>query len=141
MSYWVFWLNCFIVCLVLEAIVPGLVCIWFAAGSFAALILSFILPFWLQIIFFICVSLLAIIWARPYIKKHVNNSAVATNLDMVIGKEAIVTEEIDNLHSAGAAVVSGKTWTARSEDDTVIPAGEHVTVLRIEGVKLIVSNN
>ena len=139
MSYWVFWLVCFVLFLIMEAIIPGLVCIWFAAGAMAALALSFFLPLWLQLIFFIVVSLVTLFAARPFIKRSVNSTAVPTNLDMVIGKEAVVTEDIDNLRGTGAAVVSGKTWTARSSDDSPIPAGKHVEIIRIEGVKLIVS--
>jgi membrane protein implicated in regulation of membrane protease activity len=58
---------------------------------------------------------------------------------MVIGKDAVVTEGIDNLHAKGAVLLDGKTWTARmdQESETADP-GETVRVLRIEGVKLIV---
>ena len=34
--------------------------------------------------------------------------------------------------------IDGKTWTARSEDGNIIPAGEQVEVVRMEGVKLFV---
>ena len=43
--------------------------------------------------------------------------------------------------SGGAVYVGGKTWTARSEGDEIIPAGAQVTVTRIEGVKLLVKND
>ena len=58
---------------------------------------------------------------------------------MVIGKDAIVTEGIDNLHAKGAVLLDGKTWTARMDRETEkAEKGETVRVLRIEGVKLIV---
>jgi membrane protein implicated in regulation of membrane protease activity len=51
----------------------------------------------------------------------------------------VVREAIDNLHGTGAVAVDGKVWTARTADDSVVvPAGETVTAVRIEGVKLIV---
>ena len=62
----------------------------------------------------------------------------ATNLDRVIGQTASVTETVDNRHSSGAVYVDGKTWTARSADGSVIPAGTQVAVQRMEGVKLFV---
>ena len=40
--------------------------------------------------------------------------------------------------SVCAAKVNGAVWSARSADDSVIPAGKTVTVKAIEGVKLIV---
>ena len=56
----------------------------------------------------------------------------------VLGRTARVTETIDNDSAAGAVYVDGKTWTARSADGTVLPAGSRVEVRRMEGVKLIV---
>ena len=52
--------------------------------------------------------------------------------------KAVVSEEINNLTGAGAVSVDGKTWTARSETEEVIPKGTVVKVLRIEGVKVFV---
>lgn len=39
----------------------------------------------------------------------------------------------------GAVYVDGKTWTARTVDEEIIPEGQLVKAERIEGVKLIVS--
>ena len=47
-------------------------------------------------------------------------------------------EGIDNLAGTGAVQVFGQTWTARSAGGETIPAGSKVTILRIEGVKLLV---
>lgn len=57
---------------------------------------------------------------------------------MTIGKECRVTETINNIAGTGAVYVDGKTWTARSGNDEIIEAGELVSPIRIEGVKLIV---
>ncbi len=78
-------------------------------------------------------------YTRPLVKKYVNNKVEPTNADIVIGKECRVTERIDNIAGTGAVYVDGKTWTARSEDDTPIAEGELVTAVRIDGVKLIVA--
>ena len=63
----------------------------------------------------------------------------AVDADVVIGKDAFVTERIDNLHAQGAVMLDGKVWTARMvQEQETAEAGETVRVLRIEGVKLIV---
>ena len=72
-------------------------------------------------------------------KKYINGRTQPTNADMLIGQECLVTEDIDNLTGRGAVAVGGKVWTARAETDVPIPAGTAATVLRIEGVKLIVT--
>ena len=47
--------------------------------------------------------------------------------------------DINNLKGEGQVVINGLEWTARSSDDTIIfRTGDVVTVVGIEGVKLIV---
>ncbi len=134
------WLVAMVALLVVEAVVPGLVSIWFALGALAALISAlFHAPIWLQLVWFLAVSILALVLTRPLVKKYVNSRVTPTNADMVIGKDAVVTERIDNLHAKGAVLLDGKTWTARMDTDSrCAEVGETVRVLRIEGVKLIV---
>ena len=136
----VFWLIAMVVLLVIEAVVPGLISIWFALGALAALISAlFHAPIWLQIVWFVAVSVIALVLTRPLVRKYVNGRITPTNADMVIGKDAVVTEAIDNLHARGAVLLDGKTWTARMDrEDETAKTGETVRVLRNEGVKLIV---
>lgn len=135
-----FWLVAMVALLAVEAAVPGLVSIWFAVGALAALMSAlFGAPVWLQLAWFVIVSLLSLWLTRPLVKKYVNGRVQPTNADVLIGKDAVVTESIDNVNGLGAVKVRGQVWTARSEKETgLIPEGEIVRVLRIEGVKLIV---
>ncbi len=140
LQYPVFWLAATVVLLVIEALVPGLISIWFAIGALAALISAlFHAPFWLQIVWFLVVSVLTLVLTRPLVRKYVNSRVTPTNADRNIGKDAIVTEEIDNLRAKGAVLLDGKTWSARMADEKAYAdVGETVRVLRIEGVKLVV---
>ena len=128
------WLVAMIVLLIIEGIVPGLVSIWFAIGAFAAMISAILgAPLWLQVLWFFAVSILTLCLTRPFAKKYVNSRATPTNADMLIGKECVVTEAIDNV------TVGGKVWTARTEEpDGKAETGKVMTVVKIEGVKLIV---
>ena len=136
----VIWLIAMVILLVVEAMVPGLISIWFAIGALAALISAlFHAPVWLQLVWFFAISILTLVLTRPFVKKYVNSRVTPTNADVVIGKDAVVTERIDNLHAQGAVMLDGKVWTARTEKEQVtVEADETVRVLRIEGVKLIV---
>ena len=137
----VVWLIAMIVLLIVEAVVPGLISIWFALGALAALIAAALhAPMWLQLVWFFVVSIAALVLTRPLAKKYVNSRVKPTNADMILGKECVVTEEIDNIRGTGAVTVGGKVWTARMENDGETAAvGEVLKTLRIEGVKLIVS--
>ena len=122
-----------------EALTVGLTSIWFAAGALIALIAALLGgPLWVQIALFLAVSVLCLLAVRPLARRHLNSKVKATNADRVIGEQAQVTEDIDNIHGRGAVVIRGVVWTARSEDGLPVPAGTLVRVLRIEGVKVFV---
>ena len=133
------WLGAMVVFGIVEALTAGLVSIWFVAGSAAALIGALLgAGMGVQVALFLAVSALALAVTRPLLRKVIDAKAVPTNADRVLGDSGKVTETIDNENSTGAVYVDGKTWTARSADGSVIPAGTRVTVERIEGVKLFV---
>ena len=140
MDMTVVWLIAMIVLLVVEGVVPGLISIWFALGALAALVSALLhAPLWLQIVWFLAVSIVALALTRPLAKKYINSKTQPTNADMLIGKECVVRESIDNVLGTGAVSVDGKVWTARTEsDDMKAPEGSRAVVVRIEGVKLIV---
>ena len=122
-----------------EAVSVGLTSIWFAAGALAALVAALLGgALWIQITLFLAVSILCMAAVRPLAKKHLNSKVEHTNADRVIGAQAQVTEDIDNIHGKGAVVIRGMTWSARSQDGGPIAAGTMVRVLRIEGVKVFV---
>ena len=137
----VVWLAAMIVLLIVEGLVPGLVSIWFAIGALAALIAALAgAPVWLQTLWFLLVSVAMLALTRPLAKKYVNSKVQPTNADSIIGKDCVVTENIDNIHGTGAVAVGGKVWTARTEiDGDKAEVGDVVKALRIEGVKLIVA--
>ena len=134
------WLGITVVAAIVEAAVPALVSVWFVPGGLAALVASlFGAPLWLQVALFLVVSGAALILTRPLVKRSQSRKTISTNADMVLGKTALVTEEINNLLGAGRVTVLGNSWSARSADpESVIPSGEKVIVEKIEGVKLIV---
>ena len=138
-----FWVAALVVFLIVEAVTAGLVSIWFVFGSLVALICAALgAAVWLQIFWFVIVSVATLVLTRPLVKRYVDSRSVATNADRSIGRAAVVTERIDNLAGAGAVKLDGVVWTARSTDDAVaIETGEHVTVRAIEGVKLIVERS
>ena len=138
--YVFFWLAAIIVFLLAEAATFGLVSVWFAGGSLAALIAAICGgKLWLQITLFLVVSALLLAALRPFVRKFVSPRKVPTNADRAVGQEALVTERIDPLSGTGAVKVGGIEWTARSENGLVIEPNTLVRVLRIEGAKVTVS--
>lgn len=67
-----------------------------------------------------------------------NRTRAKTNAEGILGKEAIVTANIDNLKGTGQITLDGMDWTARTRDGQTIQKGSVVRILAIEGVKVIV---
>lgn len=134
------WLAVLFVCIVVEVGTLGLATIWFAGGALVAAILAMVnAPLWLQVIAFFLVSILLLIFTRPVAVRYFNKNRAKTNIDSLMGKEAIVVSEIDNLQGIGRVQVDGKEWTARTiANGITIPVGTVVIVNKIDGVKLLV---
>lgn len=142
MQGWVFWLILTAVFACIEVATINLVSTWFAGGSLAAMIAALCgadVP--LQILIAVGVSgvLLALMLIfKPFdaIKHHTEQP---TNSDRVLGREALVLTEIDPMENTGTVKVLGQVWSAVSENEQRIAAGERVTVRAITGVKLVVA--
>ena len=133
------WIVLMVALIIVEASTLGLVCIWFAIGALAAAVSKLLgASFFYQTSAFVIVSAISLCVAVPFIKKLRGKGKTATNADMVIGKTGIVTEEITNDKFAGKVKVAGQQWSAITADGSEIPKNSKITVLKIEGVKLVV---
>ena len=136
-----FWLGATIILAIFEIFSMGLTTIWFALGAFFAFLSALLgaaLP--LQIVIFILISVLSLLLVRPLSLKYLNSRVSKTNIDALIGRQVLVTKDIDNKHEQGTVSMDGTTWNARcTSDDERIAKGEMVFIHRIEGNKVYVS--
>lgn len=134
------WLIVFVACIVIEIITMGLTTIWFAGGALVAAVAAAVgAPLWLQVIFFAAVSLVLLYFTRPVAVKYFNKDREKTNAESLVGKQAIVISEIDNLQGIGQVSVNGQEWSARTvEENITLPVGSVVIIRAISGVKLMV---
>ena len=136
----VFWLVVLVVLVIIELLTMGLTTVWFAGGALIATIATlFHAPLALQVILFLIVSAVLLFFTRPLAVKYCNKDRVRTNAESLVGRQAIVISEIDNLQGIGQVNVGGMEWSARTRMDGVrLPVGTVTTVLAINGVKLVV---
>lgn len=134
------WLAILAVLLVTEAITAGLTTIWFAGGALVAAVASYFgAGLITQLMLFLCVSLVLLIFTRPAAVKFMNKGVTKTNAESLIGRKAVVIQTIDNLAQTGQVRISDIEWMARTASDgIVIPENAVVMVKEIQGVKLIV---
>ena len=138
--YEILWLVAFGVLLLIEILTLGLTTIWFAAGALAAFLMAVLsLPFMVQMIVFIAVSALLLVFTRPIMTKHLNAKTTKTNAESLVGEKARVLIPVNNLKSEGQVMVNGMEWTARStKDEVIFSKDEMVKIVGISGVKLII---
>lgn len=135
----IIWLIGIILFVILEAVTYQLVSIWFAIGAAGGLVAAMCgTDFNIQMTVFVAVSVIALLCLRPLSKKAIKTNEVKTNIDSLIGREVLITQEVNNIQASGKGIVAGMDWTVRSADDTVITKDEVVLVEKVEGVKLIV---
>ena len=134
-----FWLGMVIVFTVIEIFTAGLTTIWFAIGSIPMIFLSFLpIPFLYQVLIMLVISIVLLIFTRPFFVKKLNANKEKTNVDALIGKTALVTKKITKFEK-GEVKIDGKIWTAKSVSDEDLEEGTECLLQRIEGVTAIVS--
>jgi len=102
------WLGIFVLSVIIEAVEPDLVSIWFAAGALLAIILSIIpgIPFWVEIIVFLVIAFVLIFAIRPLAKKYLYKKEVKSNIEEKIGEKCVVIKAINEL-SHGEVKLNG----------------------------------
>lgn len=133
------WLIIIAACVIIEASTMGLTTIWFAIGALVAWLIYLTgLNLQVQIVVFLIVSIVCLIFTRPIAVEKLKVGKAKTNLDSLIGEIAKVETTINNFNNEGFVKLKGQIWSARSVDDEVIEKNEPVVVKEIKGVKLLV---
>lgn len=135
-----YWLIIFVVLLIIEICTMGLTTIWFAGGALVAFVMGIIgFGTTVQVIVFLIVSVLLLVMTRPIALKYFNKERQKTNAESLIGRQALVLEDVDTLHARGLVEVNGQEWSAKTDDpEGFIKKNVVVVIDGIQGVKLIV---
>ena len=136
----IIWLGILAVFLVIEGLTTALTTIWFAGGALVAAIAAGVgLGIVPQLILFFCVSLVLLLFTRPAALKLMRKDTEKTNVEGLLGKSAVVIQQINNLAQTGQVRINDIEWMARTSDDSVkIPVGTVVVIEAVHGVRLIV---
>ena len=136
---WQIWLIIAGVCLIGEIMTTGFLVFWLSIGALLSMVVSFFTDnVIIQTAVFVISSAILIFATKPFVKKFAKTKNVKTNAYSIIGKNGIVTADIDSINSKGQVKVDGETWSAVGKDDIDIQKGTEIEVLEIKGVKAIV---
>lgn len=135
------WIWVSVICLsaLVEVFSWDMTSIWVTCGAIVALIIYAFVPEVIiaQIIPFIVVTALLIIFIRPIVKKTIDKRTVKTNTSSLVGQQYKLLSDIktDNL---GTIKVNDVIWSVTTNDDEEIASGTMVEICEIKGNKFIV---
>lgn len=136
---WQIWLIASGIFFVIEIFTIGFFVFWLGVGALIAMIFSFFISNIIaQMSIFVFTSALLIFATRPLANKLLNSSNVSTNVYSLVGKTAIVVEEINYSTGKGQVKIDGEVWSAKTNNNLTITKDSEVKILEIDGVKLIV---
>ena len=138
---WQIWLIAAGVFLILEMFTMGFLVFWLGIGSLLAMLVSFIAPssIILQTAVFVLSSGILIFATKPFVKKFTEKDTTKTNVFSLVGKKAIVIEDIDWVTGSGQIKLNGEVWSAKTKEQVNISKGTEVEIESIEGVKAFVT--
>lgn len=133
------WLIIAVVFGIAELMTTSLTLVWFSIGALVAMVLStFIESIVVQISIFAIISITLLVVSTKYFVDKDKDFKYDTNLQGIVQKKGIVKKEI-NPYDLGIVTLGGEDWTAISAENIKIEKGTVVKVIKIEGVKLVVS--
>ena len=133
------WLGVVFCAAIAEAIGKRMIALSVVFGGVVASLLAFVgCPVWGQVLAFAGVCALCCFLFFRLMKKRGGSSRKSGGAEDLIGENGKVIEQIDNLAGCGLVSVGGEEWAARSvEYDGIIDEGTTVSVVAVEGVRLI----
>lgn len=136
---WWVWMVVAAVFAVGEIFTAGFFLLWFAIGAAVAGILT-LLGFGMgwQLATFAIVSGALFVASRRFAERWTQKQPSGVGADRFIGKTGVVLAQIDNLKATGRIRVERDEWRAESETGEVITPGTVVTVVRVEGTRMVV---
>jgi len=134
------WLSIAVCFLIFEVGHPGLFFfLSFSCGAVCAAVISYgeYSLTWQIISFLTSAAGFFAIMRTLFVKQ--SNGGVQTNVYALQGKYAVVTHPIP-AHGVGRVKVGGEEWSAESLHDEAYAIGTRVTIIRMQGVRLIVEH-
>ena len=140
MEPWHIWIIVALIFFIMEIFTPSFAVACLSIGAIGGAIASACgLGLKFQILVFAIATLFAFVLVRPVVLKlfHNKSKEVLTNVDALVGKLAIVSEEIKPV-VGGRVKVDGDDWKAVTADGSPVEAGKAVRILKVDSVILTV---
>lgn len=136
---WQIWLIASGIFIIIEIFTVGFLAFWLAISGLIAMLVSFMTNnIIIQTSVFVISSGILMFATKPLIDKFAKQNKVSTNVYSLIGKKAIVINDIDWASGKGQIKIEGEVWSAKTNEQVNIPKGTEVEIESIDGVKAFV---
>jgi membrane protein implicated in regulation of membrane protease activity len=139
MPVWLLWLIAAVALAGAEVLTGDLFLLMLSGGALAAVGSSLLLDnLVVDGVAFAVVSLLLLVLVRPALRRRfAAGTGLPEPMKALEGKNALVLDRVSR--HEGQVKLDGEVWTARPlSDNDVYEAGDHVTVMRIDGATAVV---
>lgn len=133
------WIIAGVVALIIELLSVTFFMLWVAGGCFVAALVAALLPgvVWAPWAAFVVATAVLLYLGRPLAERLQHEELTLSNVDAMVGQEAIVLEAIDPVENTGRVRIGSDEWRARADER--IEGGQKVCVLGVEGATLVVT--
>jgi membrane protein implicated in regulation of membrane protease activity len=129
------WLAVAFVAAILEVSIPHFGSAFVGAGAVAAGAVAFLgYPLRAQLATFIIVMMASILGLRSRLVGRLGGRGLPSRTDPLVGRDGVVTHDIDSAIGTGRVNVGGEDWAARSGQ--VLAAGTRIRVVGADGIVL-----
>ncbi|MDR0627460.1 MAG: NfeD family protein [Bifidobacteriaceae bacterium] len=138
---WLWWLIGALGLGVVEMMTVDFTFLMLSVGALAATAAAWLgAPWWVTIIVFALVSIVMLATVRPLLLRFLKVKAEGgpvSGAAALVGKPAEAVTAIDE--HGGRVKIGGDVWTARVEDESVVPVGAELIVKAIDGATAVVA--
>ena len=134
------WLAVAIIAAIIEVSSPHFGAVFVSAAALVAAVMAAVAagtP--LQLVTFAFVIVVSFVVLRPWLVARAGGRGIPSRTQQLIGKDGVVTHEIDPTTGGGRVNVGGEDWAARS--DGAVTIGTRVRVTGADGIVLEVTRS
>jgi membrane protein implicated in regulation of membrane protease activity len=129
------WVVLAIIAAIIEVSIPHFGVVFVSVGAVAAAAAAFAgYGFPTQVILFIAALALSLGLLRPRLVKRLGARGVPSRTDALLGRDGVVTQDIDRRLGTGRVNVGGEDWAARAP--APLPVGTKIQVVGADGIVL-----
>ncbi len=134
-----FWLSLLVIFVVVEAFTMALTTVWAALAAIPMIFISrTALPFRWQLLIFVVLTIVLIVFTRPFAVKKLKLGQDKMNVSSMLGQEVLVVSAIESFKKGEAKAKNGTVWTVTAEGSEEIAKDTVCVVTDVQGNTLTI---